>query len=184
MRRIFIAVKIEAGDTLLKMISSLKSRLSSENIKWVSIDNIHITLAFLGDTEDEQIRNISKMLRTRCEGFGKFEIIIKGSGVFKSLNDPRVIWTGIQPSEKFNQLNGLIKKGLTEIGIRIEEHQFQPHLTLGRIKHLNQGNALKEVIEKFRETEIQNVPVNEVILYESILLVSGPVYKPIGKFMI
>jgi 2'-5' RNA ligase len=184
MKRIFIAVKVDADESFLSLISTFKSRLGDESIKWVSIDNIHITLAFLGDTEDEQITILSKMLMSKCDGSGKFEILIKGAGVFKSLNDPRIIWTGIEPSEKLSHLNGLIKIGLTEMGIRMEERPFKPHLTLGRIKLLKPGNNLKEVIEKFRETEIQKVPVNEVILYESILLVSGPVYKPIGKFML
>jgi RNA 2',3'-cyclic 3'-phosphodiesterase len=184
MKRIFIAVKVDAGETLLKMVSAFKSRLSSENIKWVRTDNIHITLAFLGNTEDEQIENISKMLKTICDGFGEFELTIRGSGVFKSLNDPRVIWTGIEPSEKFKQLNGLINNGLKEKGIKMEERPFRPHLTLGRIKYMKSGNALRDLIETFREAEIQKVPVNEVILYESVLLASGPLYNPIGIFKI
>jgi RNA 2',3'-cyclic 3'-phosphodiesterase len=184
MKRIFIAVKVDADNSFLSLISTFKSRLSGESIKWVSIDNIHITLAFLGDTEDEQIIILSKMLKSKCDGFGKFEILIKGTGVFKSFNDPRIIWSGIEPSEKLSHLNGLIRSGLTELGIRMEERPFNPHLTLGRIKFLKPGNYLKEVIGKFRETEIQKVPVNEVILYESNLLVSGPVYRPIGKYML
>ena len=182
MKRIFIAVKVEAGEALLKMLFAFKSRLNGENIKWVNADNIHITLAFLGNTEDEQIKIISKMLKTVCEGFGKFDLIIKGCGVFKSHNDPRIIWTGIEHSENLNQLNRLIISGLKDAGIRLEDRPFKPHLTLGRMKYLKPGNTLREVIEKFRDVEIQKVPVNEVILYESVLLVSGPVYKPIGKF--
>jgi RNA 2',3'-cyclic 3'-phosphodiesterase len=184
MKRIFIALKVEPDGKFLKMISSLQSRLQGESIKWVDTDNIHITLAFLGDTEDDRISGISKMLNSRCEGSGKFEILIKGSGVFKSLKDPRVIWAGIEPSDKLNHLNGLIINGLKDTGIRIEERPFKPHITLGRIKYLSHGDALKEAVEEFRGTELQKVPVNEVILYESILLASGPVYKPIGKFIL
>lgn len=182
MKRIFIAVKVEVSETLLKMISSLKSGLGSESIKWTNPDNIHITLAFLGDTEEEKIKIISAMLKAKCEGFGTFELILRGSGVFKNMSDPRVIWTGIEPSEKLMQLNDYIKNGLEDAGTKIEDRPFKPHLTLGRIKFLKTGNALKELIEKYRDTEIQKVPVNEVILYESILLQSGPVYKPLSKF--
>jgi 2'-5' RNA ligase len=184
MKRIFIAVKVEPGETLLKMISSFKSVLSGESISWTNPDNIHITLAFLGDTEDDQIRIISETMKDKCEGFGKFELIIKGSGVFKSINDPRVIWAGIEPSEKFNCLNGLIKSGLKIAGIRLEERPFRPHLTLGRIKHLKEVNKLKELIEKYSEHEIRKVPVSEIILFESILFQTGSVYKQLAKFMI
>jgi 2'-5' RNA ligase len=182
MRRIFIAVKVEAEESLLKLISSLKSRLSNENIKWTNPDNIHITLSFLGDTEENLIKVIKSILKEKCEGSGKFELIIRGSGVFRNLNDPRIIWIGIEPSEKLMRLNGFIMKGLKELGIKMEERPFKPHLTIGRIKHLNDKESLEALMEKYQDSEIQRIRVNEVILYESILLQSGPVYKPITRF--
>jgi RNA 2',3'-cyclic 3'-phosphodiesterase len=184
MKRIFIAVKVEPGETLLKMISSFKSVLNGENIKWTNADNIHITLVFLGDTEEEQIRIISNILKESCEGFGKFELMIRGSGVFKSINDPRVIWAGIEPSEKFKNLNELIKSGLKTAGIMLEERPFKPHLTLGRIKRLKQAINIKELTARYSDVEIQRIAVTEIILFESILLQTGPVYKKIAGFMI
>jgi 2'-5' RNA ligase len=182
MKRIFIAVKVEAGQALLGMISKLKTGLKSENIKWTSLDNIHITLAFLGDTREEKIDVISAMLLEKCDRFGKFELIIKGLGVFKNLDDPRIIWTGIESSEKLKLLNVFIKNGLRDAGIKIEERPFNPHLTFGRIRNLKDKAILKTSIDKYLTEEFQKVPVKEVILYESILLQTGPVYKPIGKF--
>ena len=58
------------------------------------------------------------MLKEKCEGSGKFELIIKGSGVFRNLDDPRIIWTGIEPSEKLIQLNAIIMNGLKELDIK------------------------------------------------------------------
>lgn len=182
MRRIFIALKVDPDETLIKMISSLKSGLGNENIKWTNPENIHVTLAFLGDTEEEMIKIISEMLKGACKGSGTFELIIKGSGIFKNMNDPRVIWTGIEPSHELKELNEVIVKGLKNAGIKIEERIFNPHLTLGRIKFIKDKNVLKALLEQYQNTEIQIVPVSEVILYESILLQTGPVYKPIGKY--
>lgn len=182
MKRIFIALKVEAGETLLMMISSLKSVLSKDIVKWTNPDNIHITLAFLGDTDEKMIKPISSMLKEKCNGSGKFELILKGSGVFRNLSDPRIIWTGIEPSEKLMHLNEIIINGLKDLSIKMEGRPFNPHLTIGRIKHLNDKETLKAVIEQYQNSEIQLIPVNEVILYESILLQSGPVYKPIAKY--
>jgi 2'-5' RNA ligase len=182
MKRIFIAVKVGAGEILLKMISSFKTGLSNENIKWTNTDNIHITLSFLGDTEESQIIAINEILMLRCEGFGQFDLVLKGTGVFKSQGDPRVIWVGIEPSEKFIRLNSLIKSSLAQAGTITEDRPFKPHLTLGRIKHLKNTEVLKTLIEEYQNSEIQKVAVNEVILYESILLPTGPLYKPVSKF--
>jgi 2'-5' RNA ligase len=184
MKRIFIAIKIEPESGMLNMISTFKSLLIEDNIKWTNLENIHITLAFLGDTDDSLIWGIGRMLKEKCEKYGPFELIIKGSGIFKSLSDPRIIWIGLEPSEELKRLNGTVIDGLAGIGIKIEERPFKPHLTIGRIKYLKPGNDLKELIEKYREKEFQRMSVNDLILYESILLPTGPVYKILEKIIL
>jgi len=182
MKRIFIALKVEAGATLLEMFSALKSGLKNDIIKWTSIDNIHITLAFLGDTQESLINDISIMLAEKCGSYGKFNLTLKGCGLFRNFSDPRIIWTGIEPSDRLIQLNKSIMDGLKVLNIKMEDRPYNPHLTLGRIKHLNDTDLMKSFIEQFKNTEIQKVPVSEVVLYESILTQSGPVYKPLAKF--
>jgi RNA 2',3'-cyclic 3'-phosphodiesterase len=182
MKRIFIAVKIEGGETLLTMISLLKSQLSGGKIGWTNPENIHITLSFLGDTDENLIRDINSMLKKNCEGSGGFELVIKGTGVFRNINDPRIIWIGIEQSEKLLSLNGVIIKGLMELGIKIEDRPFKPHLTIGRIKRLNDKETLKALIDKYQNSAFQKSVIKEVILYESILHQSGPVYIPLAKF--
>ena len=74
MRRIFIALKVEPTDKLLSIISILKQGLCNDSIKWTNPDNIHITLAFLGDTDDKMIYPISSMLYELCKGSAKLHI--------------------------------------------------------------------------------------------------------------
>lgn len=182
MKRIFIAVKTEAGTELQKTLATFKSVLGAERIKWTDPVNIHLTLAFLGDTEEGRIKSLSGMLKERCRDFGKFSFQLKGTGVFKSLQDPRVIWIGIEPSDKLNKLNEQIVEGLKETGFQLEERLFRPHITIGRIKSLRDTENLKILIGRYADKLIQKVDVNEVILYESIMMPTGPLYKPLGKF--
>jgi 2'-5' RNA ligase len=82
MKRVFIAVKVDPGGELLRMFSSLKGSLSTENIKWVDHANIHLTLAFLGDTEDESIKTLAGMLKEKCTGlFWPEQGFLKTSGI-------------------------------------------------------------------------------------------------------
>jgi RNA 2',3'-cyclic 3'-phosphodiesterase len=182
MKRLFIALKVEPEESLLMMISSIKAGLKTDNIKWTSPGNIHITLVFLGDTEEKKINPLCSMLHDVCLGFGEFKLILKGSGVFRNFNDPRIIWTGIETSEILNHLNAIIIDGLKSINIKPVSRSFNPHLTLGRIKHINDKTRLKTLIERFQNSEFQLIPVAEVILYESILSHSGPLYKPVSHF--
>jgi len=182
MKRIFIAVKIDPGATLMEMISDFRILLKDEKIKWTESENYHITLAFLGDTGEEKIRAVAEMLKVICDGQGPFDMVIKGAGVFKNLKDPRILWTGIERSEILNSLFESVKLGLKNEGITLEERPFSPHLTLGRIKSIKNNDTLKSLIARYVDKEMQIQPVNEVILYESLLFNSGPVYKPLGKF--
>jgi RNA 2',3'-cyclic 3'-phosphodiesterase len=184
MKRIFIAIKVNPESELLRMFSSLKAALGAENIKWVDTASIHLTLAFIGDTEEKRIRVLSSMLKERCAGFGEFDFNLTGTGVFKNLRDPRVLWAGIQSAERLIQLNNIIAEGLKLDGFEIEERQFKPHLTLGRIKSVKNIENLKTMLERYKDNQFQIVHVNEVILFESILVQTGPLYKPLGKYLL
>jgi len=182
MKRIFIALKVNAENELLKMISSFKEVLRNDSVKWTHIENIHITLVFLGATQESTINEIIPVLSEKCSGYGSFQLILSGCGIFRSLSDPRIIWTGIQHSDKLTALNTSIISGLKGLNIKLEERPYNPHLTVGRIKSINDVRLLESLLVVYRNTVLQNVYVGEVILYESILLPSGPVYKPLAKF--
>jgi 2'-5' RNA ligase len=182
MKRIFIAVKVVPGNTFLSMISSLKAGLKNENIRWIDQANTHLTIAFLGDTPDQMIITVIGMMKARVTDFSKFELVISGAGVFRSLKDPRILWTGIARSDELLKLNVTVVDGLKGIGIELEDRPFNPHLTLGRIKNLKDISTLKTLMAEYQNSVIQKVFVEEVILYESILLPSGPVYKPVHRF--
>jgi len=165
----------------MDMISSFKKGLETEQIKWTDPANIHITLAFLGNTDEERIPQLSIMLKEVCESRGKFDLTLKGAGVFRNMNDPRILWTGIGSSEELLQLNEVITSGLIDLGFEIEDRPFKPHLTLGRIKRISDNGAFSRLLEKYSDRAVQTVNVNDVIMFESILLQNGPLYKPLLK---
>jgi len=182
MKRIFVAVKVDPWQTLIRIHASLKSVLGGEKINWTDPANMHLTLAFLGDTEDELIKIVSIMLKQKCTGFGDFSFNLTGTGLFKNWSDPRVIWAGIEYNEKLSQLNEKIMTGLKDAGFRLDERPFKPHLTLGRIKSINHPDILKSALDNYKDVKIQEVDVKEVVLFESILKPTGPVYIPLGRF--
>ncbi len=182
MKRSFIAIKAEPEESFQRMYSSLISLLGDEKITWVSRENIHVTLVFLGDLEEEMIKAAERVLKQSCSGFGEFELSLSGAGIFKNLKDPRVIWAGIENPDRLTELNNLISNGLKNTGFKIEERQFRPHVTIGRIKSIKNTDNLRSAIERYQGTFLQKVHVSEVILYESILKPGGPVYISQGKF--
>jgi 2'-5' RNA ligase len=181
MKRTFIAVKIDRDEKLEKAVQSIRSQLNNESVKWVDLNQIHITLSFLGDTSEGSIRDVSEMLIAGLRDFGDVEFTIRGIGVFKSLADPRVIWAGISDSGRLVELSDLIKSGLNELGILTEERSFNPHITLGRIRSVKNQGSLKTLIENYDGVDFQKANISEVIYFESILQQTGPLYLPLKK---
>jgi 2'-5' RNA ligase len=182
MKRLFIAVDVRGNADFNSDFDRIRDRLSGEGIKWTKPENTHITLVFLGDTDESRINVIGKILEERCTGFGNFGIVLRNIGVFRNLSDARIIRADIQEAEKLKELNSLISNDLKKAGFTIEDRPFSPHLTIGRVKSLKDRNALKTLIDEYRDVELQRIQVENIILYESILKQSGPEYRPVSTF--
>ncbi|HEX2919736.1 MAG TPA: RNA 2',3'-cyclic phosphodiesterase [Bacteroidales bacterium] len=181
MKRVFIAIKIDPDKNCRKFISTLRSELADESIKWTSEENLHVTLSFLGNVEENTIPGLKNMLTTISSDYREFELIITGLGVFKSLNDPKIIQAGIYHSETLNALQLRIEQALVEEGFETDKKQFVPHLTLGRVKLMKNVRKLKTLLLKCHSYEIQKIIIRNVILFESVLTQKGPVYTPLSK---
>ncbi|MDX9697033.1 MAG: RNA 2',3'-cyclic phosphodiesterase [Bacteroidales bacterium] len=182
MKRTFIAIKIALNKENMSFFSDLKLKFKDSSINWVNAENMHLTLFFLGDTSDNQISAISKELALLLAELKSFTITLKGLGVFKNILDPKVMWMGIEHSEILDDMKVLVNKAMINSGFEVDNKVFKPHLTLGRIKNLTNKSALIEWIEKYRDHFFQDVLVNEIIFYESILSPKGPVYKVMKTF--
>ena len=179
MKRTFIAIKVKTGENLRGLISQLRTELTDEPVKWVDTDQLHITLAFLGDTEDLSINKIKEMLLVVGGESEKFSFRISGLGLFRDIHNPRVLWAGIEKADQMILLSRSIRTGLMNIGIRTEDRNFSPHLTIGRIKFIRDTRVLGKVLADRKGEFFQDQEVDEIVFYESILRSSGPEYIPL-----
>lgn len=160
----------------------IKSLLAYEKITWVDPRNIHLTLAFLGDAGEERIMTAGLVLKRECSGFGEFDIVLYGTGMFKSRQNPKVIWVGVRTSENLETLNSRIISGLISTGFNLEIRPFRPHITLGRVRSFKEPENIEKAVEKYRDHKLQVIRADKVTLFESILKPDGPVYRPLGTF--
>ena len=180
--RTFIAVKIEPERELKTFFRELKKLFSEESIKWVDEDNLHLTLRFLGETTNEQVQMLLSSLKKIALQTGNFKIKLKGVGYFKSNRFPRVIFINATELTNLKLLAASIEEESQNTGFEPEGREFNPHLTLGRIKYLKNRDRLIQFISEWKDSEFQEVLIKEIILYQSILNEKEPVYKPLGKF--
>ncbi len=177
MKRIFTAIKLHPGEKLMLVYNDLKSSLKHEKIKWVEPHNIHLTLKFFGETEEEKVKEITKTLSAAGSKKEPFTIGIKDVGLFGSSYQPRVIWMGIEMSPELEKLAKEVLDSLVKIGYEKDRQNFVPHLTIGRIKHIGNKTHLQDVISRYKSVELQQEKIDCFYLFESILKPSGPEYK-------
>jgi RNA 2',3'-cyclic 3'-phosphodiesterase len=181
-KRIFIGIGFEEKQRLRELVSSLRSAMTNESVKWTDPDNIHITLAFLGNTDENSLPVLADYLRENCESSGQFELLLKGLGLFKNIRDPKILWTGIEQSAELKQLHVRVQDAVLKAGLKTEDRPFSPHVTLGRIRSINDRSLLGSILNEFRNTEIQKIHVGKITLFESILGHEGSIYNPLKEF--
>ena len=177
MKRIFIAIDINKNRALTRLVESYKLALKDEKIRWVEPANIHLTLAFLGETDEDQVSKAGKIMREAANNYESFEITFNGTDVFRDISQPRVIWLGIEAPQSLYDLREVICEALKEEGLYRDKKPFRPHLTLGRMKYIANKNVLADILKSSGSYDLPSQTVNELILYESILKPDGPVYR-------
>ena len=182
MKRLFAAVRIHPSQEFLNTYHSLKSGLKFAEIKWVKPEIIHITLKFFGETEEDRIPEISRVLNEVAARHMPFSSEIADVGIFGSAYSPKVIWFGIDRSEPLKALANDVLASVEEIGWERDRQNFVPHLTIGRIKYVPDKRLFQQMIDRHKKTRMQEFRVAEFHLYESILNHSGPTYHILEKY--
>lgn len=182
--RTFFAVDIE--EEIKTSISLLINRFQKmeKNIRWVKTENIHLTIYFFGEVQDNDLNELEIILQNVVKGLQPFTVTVKGLSAFPSVERPRVVWIGVQnPMRELNAIFDGINSGLleTELKIKKDVKGYTPHLTIGRVKGKYDKRIITEIQDE-RDTKFGTFRVENIILYQSILRREGPIYKPLKIF--
>lgn len=179
-KRLFIAVDIseEGRKAAASQIDELRKHSTDKGISWVKPENLHITVKFLGDTDNALIEPLSETLTRIASQFSPISL---------SLSDPRVLGKRVicidisDESQELSVLEKMIDTACGKLGFPKEKRQFHPHLTLARIRDARGTDGL---IGHHRKTQIEPVEfdVREIVLYESELKPTGSVYSRLAVF--
>ncbi len=182
MKRLFAAIKVNPDNDLSGIYEDLRSSLRNEKIKWVDEKNIHITLKFFGETPENQIDLICETLEDIAYNHQPLHLKLQNIGIFGSKYNPRVIWLGMEKNPAIESFAGDVIQNLDKAGFPHDGQNFRAHLTVGRIKFINDKRNFQQAINRFKDVFIQSVQVGEFVLYESILRSSGPEYTVVERF--
>jgi len=182
--RAFIA--IELSPEIKKALARLVKDLQKEGIqgRWVPPNNIHLTLRFLGNIQDEHVGDIERLMEEAAKGFHPFTVSLEGLGAFPHAARPRVLWVGVvEGKDPLSRLQERLERGLASMGFPPEEKAFKPHLTVARFKFPKE-EVRRRVYQACRKREKAGWGAMEaasVVLFESILSPQGARYRKVKE---
>lgn len=179
--RAFIALELtsEIQNQLKQAQDELKK--AEADVKWVDSKGIHLTLKFLGNVSLELIKEIKRHLDTLAKNHQRFELNINQVGAFPKKEYPRVIWVGIEQGKNQTiKLAEALEERLVNLGFMKEKRDFQPHLTLGRVRSSRNRSQLTRLLESVTILP-KTMQAETLVLFKSTLTPQGAIYEALHK---
>ncbi len=181
--RTFVAVAIP--ELLGAKLTRLQRLLAPEipGARWSAPSPFHLTLAFLGDVADVDLKPLCDAVAEATADLEPFELRLEGLGVFPDPARARVAWVGLTGPglPALAELRERVARAATSTLALPEDARFSPHVTLGRLK-VDRRNPLDltPLIKHYRTWAAGSFPVTEVITFASTLTPDGPAYARLG----
>jgi 2'-5' RNA ligase len=179
--RVFIAINLP--QEIKKELVSYQKKWSELTARWVSQDNLHITLAFLGYLTDLEIGEVCMITKKVTNGRKSFDINLNKISYGPIGSSPRMIWVGGEKSKELSILKSDLEKSLSEtINFRPENRAFNSHITLARLKAMEWRAIDPEERPEIAEDINLSFPVESIEVMESKLKRTGPIYTILESF--
>jgi len=184
MIRAFIA--LDLSDSLRAALLAAQSRLQAAQfgvkVSWTKIENLHLTLQFLGRIPESQAERIGAALGDVARRNAPLDVTVAGAGAFPDALRPRVLWLGCDDANgKLKALANDVRQAMTGLGFRPDEHEFTAHLTLGRVKVPRPDAALTQALDSIKKDAFGTLHVAAIHLYKSQLHPDGSVYTKLSS---
>ncbi len=179
--RSFIAIELplHLQDAIEKQTARLRQTLGNEIVRWVPAQNMHLTLKFLGDIATSHVDFLKQLLTRVGDSHPQFDLQIGGLGSYPTSRRPRVLWAGLHTPTDLISLQKSVEAGTTRLGYEQEEHDFSPHLTLGRVRQTISPTEMQKVRNTMSTIQLGNIStarVDSIHLFKSDRLPSGSIY--------
>lgn len=147
--------------------------------RWLSRENLHITLRFIGEVEEHVAAQLDMMFHGLRAP--PFSLILRGAGVYQKGKIPHTLWAGVEEAAALIHLREKVDQALQRAGIVLESRKFMPHVTLARLK-----NAPVDKVGRFLEDHnlFQAGPfaVSAFTLFRSHLTKNGSDYEALERY--
>jgi len=175
--RCFIAVDVP--EEVKEKIRQVQQEFAGFDAKLVEKENLHFTLKFLGEINEEEIKSVSEKLSALANNFPPFSVLLSGMGAFPSLSYIRVVWIAAI-ADDFANLHKAVAETLENAGK--SEKEAVPHLTIARIRSARDKEIMARIIKRYEKESFGSMQVDKISLKKSTLTPRGPIYEDIKVY--
>lgn len=179
MQRLFIG--LELPQIILQQLLALREEIPGA--RWQSVQQLHLTLCFIGNADAELTSRINSHMNALQTA--AFSLSLQGLGYFGPVHKPRALWLGAKPAASLVGLQQEVEDKLSAVGITPDTRPFQPHVTLARFSRNSPGSSPGAVEGFLARHEDYRSPVFEVAcasLFRSTPGPAGSHYEVIERF--
>jgi 2'-5' RNA ligase len=179
--RTFIGLPLRLEQDMLQARADLITAFEGERISWVDPVRYHVTLSFIGDTKVSSVKEIGNALHSGVTIPMYTRLELTGLASFGPGKKPRVIWVGFEQTDFFELLKCEVDRVLEGCGISLDEQPFMAHLTLGRVRSLQNLQRYYKTIEEMNLQFCGSVIFEKLVFYRSILGRGEPEYHALDE---
>jgi 2'-5' RNA ligase len=152
--------------------------------RWTKPDQMHLTLAFLGDVADDRLKPLGAAVLDAASPFAPLTLGVATLGAFPSASRPRVLWAGLEGPglEALHDLQRAVAAAARAAGAPPADGRFTPHLTLGRLRP-DRGRPpdLRPLLDRHAAWSAGTFAADEVRVVASALAPQGPSYTLLAR---
>ena len=192
-RRLFVAVPLppETTRSVAALVEGVRAadgvavvgparRRGGQDVRWVRLDGLHVTLRFLGPTAEEHLPEMAAAVCDVAASGHRFQVRLAGAGAFPSPERPRALWIGVdRGTDELAGVASSLDAALVRMGWPADERPFRAHLTIARSDGSRAGPRLARRLMAAADGFSAVWEAGSLVLFES-LTGGGPArYLPI-----
>jgi 2'-5' RNA ligase len=179
--RSFIAINLPA--TVKTEIGEIIGRLRTAGppARWVPAENLHVTIKFLDEISEDQVRPLIGAITAASGQTKPFELRLGGFGFFPNEHKSRVFWIGIESGfDVLKELARNVDHQTTPLGFAPEKRAFSAHITLARFRQPAPAGKLAAAAAHL-DYHSEPIQVKGIDLMQSMLSPKGAAYSVLGS---
>ncbi|MCX7022071.1 MAG: RNA 2',3'-cyclic phosphodiesterase [bacterium] len=190
--RLFVATEIPSE--VQEKLAAVQSASRDSAWRWVAAGNVHLTLKFLGETDEGLVPRIKEALAVVCSSLTPFALGLTGLGTLppsippaegdrRPPRPPRVLYAGLdRGTVELRKLVLGVEDAMAALGFQKERRLFTPHATLARVRKDQRPRDAAELLGRFEGKSFGAWRCGGAVLFQSELGPGGSRYTKLGEF--